>query len=158
MRTRYLFTVISLIVVAAILMGQGGRSSNAFGTAVATLSSTEAATMAATQASIYQTKIVKSGLPHFVDFNAVWCDPCNRMRPSIAHLKVKYAGKLIFDSFDIDHEESYDVMTLYYPIGTIIPYMLLLDKNLKIVKRLDAYMTQQELDDEFSSFLANLPQ
>jgi len=105
----------------------------------------------------YQTAIAKDGLPHFVDFNAAWCQPCNEMRPSIARLKVKYAGQITFDSFDIDHEESYDVMARYYPIGTIIPYMLLLDKNLKIVKRLDAYMTEQELDTQFTNLLADLP-
>ena len=101
----------------------------------------------------YQTAIVKDGLPHFIDFNAVWCAPCNAMRPSIMKLKIKYAGKITFDSFDIDQDASFNVMAAWYPIGTIIPYMVLTDKNLKIVKRLDAEFTQADLDNELSQLL-----
>ena len=178
MRFRYLVTTLTLVIIVALISIESGFHTHASGyrdlgtlaptdistdimdaTLAATMAETTVATTAANPPKFtYQTKIEKNGLPHFVDFNAVWCDPCNRMRPYIAHLKVKYAGKITFDSFDVDHDESYDVMARYYPIGTIIPYMLLLDKNLKIVKKLDAYMTEQQLDDEFTKLLAKLAQ
>jgi thiol-disulfide isomerase/thioredoxin len=101
----------------------------------------------------YQTDIVKTGMPHFLDFNAVWCQPCNVMRPYVSRLKRKYEGQITFDSFDVDQETSADVMAHYYPIGTIIPYMLLLDKNLKVVKRLDGLITENDLDAELQSLI-----
>lgn len=41
-------------------------------------------------------------LPTIIDFNAVWCGPCQRFAPIFEQVSKEYDGKAIFISVDVD--------------------------------------------------------
>ena len=41
-------------------------------------------------------------LPTVIDFNAVWCGPCQRFAPIFEQVSKEYSGKAIFISVDVD--------------------------------------------------------
>lgn len=43
-----------------------------------------------------------NGLPMIVDFSAVWCPPCQKLKPIFASLKTEYSGKVDFVTVDVD--------------------------------------------------------
>ncbi len=98
-------------------------------------------------------EIVVDGKPHFVDFNAWWCDPCNKMRPSVARMKDKYGEWVTFDDINVDNRASAGLNRKYR--ADFIPLMVLLDKDGNEVKRLEGYQTEQELDDALASLIEN---
>lgn len=98
-------------------------------------------------------KITLDGKPHFVDFNAWWCSPCNQMRPSIVDMKAKYGDKVTFDEFNVDNRAS-EAMTQKYQVE-FIPLTVLLDKDGKVFLRLEGYQSKQELDDALARLVAN---
>jgi len=97
--------------------------------------------------------ITLDGKPHFVDFNAWWCSPCNQMRPSIVDMKAKYGDTVTFDEFNVDNRAS-QAMTQKYQVE-FIPLMVLLDKDGKVFLRLEGYQSKQELDDALAKLVAN---
>ena len=98
-------------------------------------------------------EILMDGKPHFVDFNAWWCSPCNQMRPSVLNMKDKYGEWITFDDINVDNRASAGLNRKYRV--AFIPLMVLLDKNGKEVKRLEGYQTEQELDDALAGLLDN---
>jgi thioredoxin 1 len=96
-------------------------------------------------------EIVMDGKPHFVDFNAWWCAPCNQMRPSVLRMKDKYGEWITFDDINVDNRASAGLNRKYRV--AFIPLMVLLDKNGREVKRLEGYQTEQELDDSLAGLL-----
>ena len=96
-------------------------------------------------------EIVMDGKPHFVDFNAWWCAPCNEMRPSVLKMEDKYGEWITFDDINVDNRASAGLNRKYRV--DFIPLMVLLDKNLKEVKRLEGFQTEQELDDALAGLV-----
>src|SRR5262249_31715153 len=96
-------------------------------------------------------KLLKTGKPHFVDFNAYWCVPCNQMRPFLADLEKKYDDEITFDDVNVDSPESQGLANKYRV--EFIPYMVLLDKNLKIVTTLEGFHDANEVEAALKDLL-----
>ena len=97
--------------------------------------------------------ITKDGKPHFVDFNAFWCSPCNQMRPDVAAMEEKYGDRVTFDDINTDNRASGKLANKYRV--QYIPLIVLLDKDLKVVDRLDGYHTRDELDAALASLVGD---
>lgn len=61
--------------------------------------------------SDFDTKVLKSDKPVFVDFWAVWCPPCKRIAPFVEELATDFDGRAVVAKVDI--EESGDVANRY---------------------------------------------
>ena len=96
-------------------------------------------------------KLAKTGKPHFVDFNAYWCVPCNEMRPFLADLEKKYEDQITFDDVNVDSPESQGLANKYKV--QYIPLMVLLDSNLKIVARLEGYQDANQVETALKDLL-----
>jgi thioredoxin 1 len=88
--------------------------------------------------------ITLTGKPHFVDFYATWCGPCNAMKPALNKIKKKYGDQVTFWDIDIDNFGS-EPLTRKYQVS-FIPYMALLDAEGKTVLFLEGQQTEAELE------------
>jgi len=59
-----------------------------------------------------------------LDFYADWCGPCKVMKPTFAELKVEYAGKVEFESIDVESNGS---MASQYQVMSIPTFVILKD-------------------------------
>jgi thioredoxin 1 len=59
----------------------------------------------------FESEILQSELPTWVDFWAEWCAPCRAMAPQLEKLAEQYAGKARFAKFDV--QASIDIPTRY---------------------------------------------
>ena len=63
----------------------------------------------------FEEEVLNSEIPVLADFNAVWCGPCQSMKPMLENLAAENPGYKIV-SIDIDEEdeltEEYDVASI----------------------------------------------
>ncbi|HTM05610.1 MAG TPA: thioredoxin family protein [Patescibacteria group bacterium] len=73
----------------------------------------------------YQTEVIASKKPVIIDVFAVWCGPCQMMKPVFAALEKEYGHAYIFATLNV--EEDRDLST---ELGvTSIPSFLFFDKG-----------------------------
>ncbi|PVM84477.1 thioredoxin [Caulobacter radicis] len=62
----------------------------------------------------FETLVLKSDLPVFVDFHATWCGPCKAMMPALEDIAREYQGEIKIVKVDIDAEpkiaETYGIL------------------------------------------------
>jgi thioredoxin 1 len=66
--------------------------------------------------SDFDSTVLGSDVPVFVDFYADWCGPCNMIAPTIEALSEEYSGKVKFVKINVDNNQQlamkYDVMSI----------------------------------------------
>jgi thioredoxin 1 len=70
--------------------------------------------------------IVKSKIPVFVDFWAVWCGPCKLLNPIVAELEKEYQGKVLFLKVNVDIHRS---IANYFQVNAIPVVFIIKDKT-----------------------------
>jgi len=64
----------------------------------------------------FDSTVLGSEIPVFVDFYADWCGPCNMIAPTIEALSDEYAGKVKFVKINVDNNQQlamkYDVLSI----------------------------------------------
>jgi thioredoxin 1 len=64
----------------------------------------------------FDSTVLKSEVPVFVDFYADWCGPCNMIAPTIEALSEEYEGKVRFVKINVDNNQQlamkYDIMSI----------------------------------------------
>jgi thioredoxin 1 len=71
--------------------------------------------------SDFDSTVLQSEVPVFVDFYADWCGPCNMIAPTIEALSEEYAGKVKFVKINVDNNQQ---LTMKYDILSIPTSML----------------------------------
>lgn len=69
----------------------------------------------------FEEKVLEASVPVLVDFSAVWCGPCQALRPTLEQISKECAGRANICSIDID--ECRDLAQKYKI--TAVPAMLL---------------------------------
>ncbi len=75
----------------------------------------------------FDSEVLKSDIPVFVDFYADWCGPCKQIAPTIEALSEEYAGKVKFVKVNVDDNQQValkcDIMsiptTMLFENGTV---------------------------------------
>src|SRR5438445_12862269 len=66
--------------------------------------------------SDFDSTVLQSEVPVFVDFYADWCGPCNMIAPTIETLSEEYAGKVKFVKINVDNNQQlamkYDILSI----------------------------------------------
>ncbi len=69
----------------------------------------------------FDSTVLQSDVPVFVDFYAEWCGPCNMIAPTIEALSKEYEGKVKFVKINVDNNQElamkYDIMSI--PTGML---------------------------------------
>ncbi len=69
----------------------------------------------------FDSAVLQSEVPVFVDFYADWCGPCNMIAPTIEALSDEYEGKVKFVKIKVDNNQQlamkYDIMSI--PTGIL---------------------------------------
>ncbi len=64
----------------------------------------------------FDSTVLQSEVPVFVDFYADWCGPCNMIAPTIEALSEEYAGKVKFVKINVDNNQQlamkYDILSI----------------------------------------------
>jgi thioredoxin 1 len=64
----------------------------------------------------FDSTVLQSEVPVFVDFYADWCGPCNMIAPTIEALSEEYEGKVKFVKINVDNNQQlsmkYDIMSI----------------------------------------------
>jgi thioredoxin 1 len=64
----------------------------------------------------FDSAVLQSEVPVFVDFYADWCGPCNMIAPTIEALSKEYAGKVKFVKINVDNNQQlsmkYDILSI----------------------------------------------
>jgi thioredoxin 1 len=64
----------------------------------------------------FDSTVLQSEVPVFVDFYADWCGPCNMIAPTIEALSKEYAGKVKFVKINVDNNQQlsmkYDILSI----------------------------------------------
>src|SRR5712692_4915315 len=64
----------------------------------------------------FDSEVLRSDIPVFVDFYADWCGPCQVIAPTIDALSEEYAGKVKFVKVNVDDNQQvaskYEIMSI----------------------------------------------
>lgn len=83
-----------------------------------------------------------------IDFNAVWCGPCQAMKPVIKKVIPNFAGKVELKEIDVDNNQS--EASKYGVMG--IPTFVI-EKDGKEVSRRTGWMSDSDLTNWLNSLL-----
>ncbi len=83
-----------------------------------------------TEAAQWETDVIGSSTPVFVDFWAEWCGPCRMVGPIVDEISGEYEGKVKFVKVNVD--KAGEISSRYNVFS--IPTMILF-KNGEIVKQ-----------------------
>jgi len=78
----------------------------------------------------WETDVIQSPLPVFVDFWAEWCGPCRMVSPVVEELASEYEGKVSFVKVNVD--EANELASKYNVFS--IPTLAIINKG-KIVSQ-----------------------
>lgn len=71
--------------------------------------------------SDFESTVIQSDVPVFVDFYADWCGPCHMIAPTLEMLSEEYDGKVKFVKVNVDNNQQlamkYDVLSI--PTGIL---------------------------------------
>lgn len=92
----------------------------------------------------FESEVLKSDVPVFVDFFANWCGPCKMMSPVIEKLSDEFDGKIKVGKVNVDDypelAEKYNVMS--------IPNMVFI-KNGEVVDRVIGAIPKAAMKQKF---------
>lgn len=69
----------------------------------------------------------KTAVPTIMDFQAQWCRPCRALRPVLAKIEKKYAGKVNVVTVDVDDPANQQLVERYNV--TVLPTVVFLGKE-----------------------------
>ncbi len=82
----------------------------------------------------WETEVMNSQIPVFVDFWAEWCGPCRMVGPVVEELAGEYAGKVNFVKVNVD--ENNELASRYNVFS--IPTLALFNKGQVVAQQVGA--------------------
>ncbi len=84
--------------------------------------------------------------PQVIKFTSTMCSECKRLEPVLQQVMPKYKGKIEYISIPVQVNNKYneDMMAKYNI--TLVPTLIFLDKNQKVIKRVEGYIPAATLE------------
>ena len=96
--------------------------------------------------------VASTGAPQLIKFTSNMCGECKRVEPVVQKVMTKYQDKVQYLVIPVQVNNKYneDMMAKYNI--TLVPTIIILDRNQKVVKRIEGYVNETTLD----GYLRNL--
>ncbi|MCR5266293.1 MAG: thioredoxin family protein [Cyanobacteria bacterium RUI128] len=91
--------------------------------------------------------VAETGSPQLIKFTSDMCGECKRVEPVVNKVMAKYQDSVQYIVIPVQVRNKYnvDMMTKYNV--TLVPTIILLDKNRKVVHRIEGYVAPDTLDN-----------
>ncbi len=85
--------------------------------------------------------------PHVIKFTSNMCGECKRVEPVVNKVMTKYQDSVQYTVIPVQVENKYnqDMITKYRV--TLVPTIILLDKDQKVTKKIEGYVDEKTLDN-----------
>ena len=91
----------------------------------------------------FQSEVIESTLPVFIEFTAEWCPPCKMLVPIINEIAIKYEGKMRVGMLDADVNPN--IVQQYGVMG--LPTMMLFIDGVP-VERIVGFMPRERIESK----------
>lgn len=139
MATRFLLSIV-LVVTSLMISGQG---------CVKNISLQE-----------FDTEVLESSLPVFLQMSASWCPPCKVLQPIFEELSEEFKGRVVFAQIDVMDEKNRDILQNFFwnykIIVTSFPVLFVFNKGSLVDHFYVRVPNQEELRTQIDLFLENL--
>ena len=90
--------------------------------------------------------IAEPNRPKLIKFTSDMCGECKRVEPVVNNVMTKYQDSVQYIVIPVQVRNKYnvDMMTKYNV--TLVPTIIILDKNQKIIQRIEGYVAYDTLD------------
>lgn len=90
--------------------------------------------------------IAETNRPKLIKFTSDMCGECKRVEPVVNNVMTKYQDSVQYIVIPVQVRNKYnvDMMTKYNV--TLVPTIIILDKNQKIIQRIEGYVAYDTLD------------
>lgn len=96
-----------------------------------------------------ESESISGELPMLVEFSAIWCGPCQKMKPIFEDLEMTYGDKITFRTVDIDKDSE---MAEFYHV-TAVPTFIFFNKNGEEVRRVEGLVDQSVLENQINTMI-----
>ncbi len=85
--------------------------------------------------------------PHVIKFTSNMCSACKQMEPTIQKVMKKYQDTVQYTVIPVQVDNIYnrDLINKYHV--TLVPTIIILDKNQKVVKRIEGCVSESTLEN-----------
>jgi len=91
----------------------------------------------------FDTEVLQSAEPVFVDFHAEWCGPCKAMAPALEQVAAEMQGKIKVVKLDVDQNPD---VTQKYRIQAM-PTLMIFKNGEVAAQRVGALVQKKQLQD-----------
>jgi thioredoxin 1 len=98
----------------------------------------------------FETEVLKSSEPVFVDFIAEWCGPCKAMAPALEQVAAEMKGKVKVVKLDVDQNPD---TTSKYRIQAM-PTLMIFKNGEVAAQRVGALVQKKQLQDWINGAIA----
>lgn len=90
--------------------------------------------------------IAVTSRPQLIKFSSNMCGECKRVEPVVQAVMTKYQDKIHYVAIPVQVSNKYNEDMINRYNVTLVPTIVILDSNNKIVKRIEGYIDQNTLD------------
>lgn len=96
------------------------------------------------QSSISEANVNRA---HVIKFTSNMCGECKRVEPVVNRVMTKYQDKVQYIVIPVQVENKYNQEMISKYKVTLVPTIILVDKNQKVVNRIEGYVDEATLDN-----------
>lgn len=98
------------------------------------------------QRSASNVSVAESGKPQLIKFTSNMCGECKRVEPVVQEVMKNYQDSVQYIVIPVQVENSYNLQMMKKYNVTLVPTIIILDKNHNVVKRFEGYVTSKTLE------------
>ncbi len=97
---------------------------------------------------VFESEIINSDLPAFVDFWAPWCGPCKMVGPMVEELAEQYDGKVKIAKLNVDEHQK---TPAHYAVRSIPTFMMF--KDGKSIDQMIGAISKEQMEEMINKAL-----